>query len=650
MNAHSRITMGRVTLALFTLAPFGLTACSQSSNPDSGSAGAVARNPVQPDPSELHFEQRLDLFDADPIPATPKYFDMVLGDMDLDGDLDCFLNRHNLHRFEAFENVGGSFEQINRRAGDRSGLWDNRGIPDLYARPLDITPVIDARGIPGVYVWHAENLSGRWFLRVVPGPGVTTQSLRVTTNRPLVDQFGLSEGEIERISDVEVQVDVDVSGGARNFAFGNLGINTQLKVKLEDGAPTGLFAGTNFLEFQSGEVSLWKQDPHGMALVDCMGSAHPDLYISGGGLAGSHLPPHDPQADRLFESLAEPGRYREVPDGVLPADYGRGRQVMWVDMDADGENELYVANKETPNLLLERGPNGEFGDSAPGLGLDFVGPDAFAWLDLDGDGDLDLVFLEGNEIMVAYRRGSTFLTESGTAVGLELPPEVSGTSDLFEAAGFQLLDMDRDGDLDLWVMRHTSDNLVAVFRNDGSYFVRVTGELGLDAITGLRQYILADIDNDGWIDCVAYGSRITWWRNLLGESFVPELLDADFANPVSNWISAGDVDLDGRIDMVVMTASTRQVLQNETEGPNTLLEVLPDLPLGTIIRAYHPDGTVYAQSWGSATVTRYSQMLQPLRFGQAPGVPVIELGVQLPGDAQERYRVNVPPGTRRLDL
>ena len=43
-------------------------------------------------------------------------------------------------------------------------------------------------------------------------------------------------------------------------------------------------------------------------------------------------------------------------------------------------------------------------------------------------------------------------------------------------------------------------------------------------------------------------------------------------------------------------------------------------------------------------------MPQPLRFGQAPGVPVTELGVQLPGDTSERYRVSVPVGARRFDI
>lgn len=100
----------------------------------------------------------------------------------------------------------------------------------------------------------------------------------------------------------------------------------------------------------------------------------------------------------------------------------------------------------------------------------------------------------------------------------------------------------------------------------------------------------------------------------------------------------------------MMSSLARQLLPNRTEGPNTLLQVHPDLPLGSIIRAYHPDGTVFAQQWGSATVTRYSQSLQPLRFGQAPGVPVTELGVQWPGDPEERYRIEVPPGASTVGL
>ena len=645
--------MNWLSLALPLALPLALLGCSHGSSTDtdsSGAPGAPTRNPVLPAASTVQFNQRLGLFGGDTIPSLPKYFDLVLGDMDLDGDLDCFHNRHNLHRFEAFENVGGAFEQFNRRGEDVSGLWENPGIPELYARGADIVPEIDARGVPGVYIWHAESLAGRWFFRVVPSPGSTTHSMGLTTNRPLIDQVGLSHGEVERVSNVEVTIELDVTGGPRTFGFGNVGIDTQLKVVLEDGTSLGLFAGTNFLEYPSGEVSLWKQDPHGMALVDCIGSSKPDLFISGGGLAGNHLPPHDPQADRLFESLLQPGRYREVAEGVLPADYGRGRQVMWVDMDADGVNELYVANKATPNVLLELDASGAFVDVAPTLGLDLVGPEAFAWTHVDGDGELDLVYLDGNEIMVAHRRGTAFELSAGVEIGLELPPDGSTGGSLFEASALQLFDMDRDGDLDLWVMPHSSEDRVAAFRNDDGTYLDVTEELGLGDITGLRHALLADIDNDGWLDLVTFDTGLDWWRNLLGESFEREPLDGDFSNPVSHWFTAGDIDMDGQIDIVLMTQFNRQVLQNRTQGPNTLLEVHPDLPLGTVIRAYHADGTIFAQSWGAATVTRYSQVLQPLRFGQAPDVPVLELGVQLPGDATERYRVTVPAGVRRVDL
>lgn len=624
--------------------------CTSGSTLDTGSGELPARNPVLPAPSKVSLTQRSNLFHGDAVPITTRYFDMILGDMDLDGDLDCFLNRHNLHRFEAFENVGGSFEQINRRGQDGSGLWDNRGIPDLYATSLDIVPEIDARQIPGLYVWHAESLEGRWFFRVVPAPGTTSHSIRVTANRPLVDQVGLVHGEVERTSEFELQIEVDVSGGPRTFAIGNVGINTQLRVAPGNAGSFSLFAGRGFLEFPDGRASLWKQDPHGMTLVDCVGSIDPDLYVSGGGLAGNHLPPHDPQADRLFESVLQPGRYREVPRGALPEDYGRGRQVAWVDMDSDGENELYIANKQTPNVLLERNINDQFVDVSADLGLELVAAESFAWTDVDRDGHLDLVFLEGPDLMVAYRRGAKFDVSAGSSIGLALPKDPLGGPSLFDAATFQLLDMDRDGDLDLWITRHSSRKRVAAFRNDEGTYVLATEELGLGEISDLRQAVLADLDGDGWIDLVTLDSGLAWWRNLLGESFERAELDDDFQGAVTSWFTAGDVNLDGRIDFVMMTTIDRQVLQNATEGDNTLLEVHPDLPLGTVIRAYHPDGTVYAQAWGAATVTRYSQMLQPLRFGQAPGVTVMQLGVQLPGDATERYRVNVPAGSRRLDI
>ncbi len=610
---------------------------------------------MQPAPSEVRFAQVQGRFLGDPIPINAKYFDMILGDMDLDGDLDFLLNRHNLQRPELFENVGASFEQINRAGADLSGLYDNPGIPELYGERSSMVAAIDARGVPGIYVWHEPAIRGQWLLRIVPVPGASEHTLRLVTNRPMNAATGLSPSEWTRPSPFELELRVDATLGARSFELGNMGVNTQLIVSTDDPGAFGLFAGTEFKEFPSRVASLWKQDPHGMALVDGVGGPEPDLFLSGGGLAGNHLPPHAPQADRLLEYTGTPTRYSEVPANVIPADYGRGRQAMWVDFDADGANELYVSNRQTPNVLLERDSAGRFQDVAPENELDLVAPESYAWTDIDQDGHLDLVYLDGGAIGIAYRRGTTFEHGDGAGVGLELPSEGSRDASLFEEMTFHLFDVDRDGDLDIWFSRVSlegvgSDGQIACFRNDGGTYVLRTDELGLGTAAGIAKVMLADVDNDGWLDLITGGAEFGWWRNLLGESFEFARLDGAFNSPVTEWFTAGDVNLDGRIDIVMMSSLARQLLPNRTEGPNTLLQVHPDLPLGSIIRAYHPDGTVFAQQWGSATVTRYSQSLQPLRFGQAPGVPVTELGVQWPGDPEERYRIEVPPGASTVGL
>lgn len=626
-----------------------LVGCSSGIAETTPPAGGPVRRPVLPGASDVGFNQLTGQFSGDQIPNNPKYFDMLLGDMDLDGDLDFFLNRHNLQRPELFENNGGYFDQVNRRGLDLSGLYDNPGIAELYASTATMEAAIDARGVPGIYVWHEPEVTGRWVLRVVPAEGVVEHTLRLVTNRPMTVQSGLTPSEWTRSSPFELQLRVETTFGPRTFQLANIGINTQLLVSTVDAAPFGLFAGTEFHEFPERTASLWKQDPHGMALVDCVGGPEPDLFVSGGGLAGNHLPPHDPQADRLFRFDGAPTLFAEVDASVIPADYGRGRQTMWVDYDGDGENELYVSNRQTPNVLLERTSSGTFENVAPAVGLDLNVPESYAWTDVDLDGNLDLVYLLSGAIGVAYARGGTFELTAGAAIGLALPGPVELSPGLFEETTFHLFDMDRDGDLDIWLSRVGSMNKLVAFRNDGGTYTSMAGPLGIADANG-QNVIVADIDNDGWQDLVVGGQGLFWWRNLLGESFEQAPLDEGFGSSTSKWFTTGDVDQDGRIDIVMMTSLRRQVLRNRTAGENRLLEVHPTLPLGTVVRAYHPDGTVFAQQWGAATVTRYSQSLQPLRFGQAPGVSVTEIGVQLPGDAAERYRVDVPPGAESVDL
>ena len=95
--------------------------------------------------------------------------------------------------------------------------------------------------------------------------------------------------------------------------------------------------------------------------------------------------------NRLYRN--DGGHFVDVAPEVGLADVEDTRAGAWGDYDGDGDPDLYVgypAAEDTPNRLY-RNDGGSFVDVAPGLGVDLVGTSRQpSWIDYDGDGDLDL--------------------------------------------------------------------------------------------------------------------------------------------------------------------------------------------------------------------------------------------------------------------
>ena len=145
--------------------------------------------------------------------------------------------------------------------------------------------------------------------------------------------------------------------------------------------------------------------------------------------------------------------------------------------------------------------------------------------DLDGDGDLDIaavVSQEWEEIYV-FENDGTGTFDRHLVYG--------ATNDDFGSSGISLVDLDLDGDLDVFVVSAFNDwespaaASLAWFENDGRMgFTRRT--LATEP-THLLALASADIDNDGYVDLVTGAmhvsppydrmSRVTFWRNGWGD-------------------------------------------------------------------------------------------------------------------------------------
>jgi hypothetical protein len=227
------------------------------------------------------------------------------------------------------------------------------------------------------------------------------------------------------------------------------------------------------------------------------------------------------------------------------------------DLDGDGDLDLLVANKIEPtDLQTSRiyrfenvGTPAQPAFQARGL-LEMRGAYHYAPVlaDLDGDGDLDLVAGSWRNRVMLYRndgdaRAFRFVLADSALVTLTRGSNTTPT----------VGDLDGDGDLDLLVGE--ASGALNMYRNDGTStapsFTLVSDEY-LDIDVGRRSApTLVDVDRDGDLDLVvgAESGTLTLFRNE-GGTFVADSTLGPALTPYANPAFA-DVDADGEPDLFI---------------------------------------------------------------------------------------------------
>jgi hypothetical protein len=147
---------------------------------------------------------------------------------------------------------------------------------------------------------------------------------------------------------------------------------------------------------------------------------------------------------------------------------------------------------------------------------------------------------------------------------LSLPSDGNRAQPGLASPSYRFADFDRDGLLDLYVVRASGDRL---FKNlgDGT-FGDVTYAMGLSRETRSRIALWQDFDCDGWADLFlalgAGGARLL--RNSGGTSFVDATSELGLAPDVGVVLIAEffDLDADGRVDLHVVSERGDALLHN----------------------------------------------------------------------------------------
>jgi hypothetical protein len=343
-----------------------------------------------------------------------------------------------------------------------------------------------------------------------------------------------------------------------------------------------------------------------------------------------YCPPHvyRAQPSTLYRNDHD-GTFSDVTARAgLSAEFGPSLGVATADFDGDGWIDIYVANDGQQNQLWINQRNGTFRNTAllagaalgaNGEAKSSMGVDAGDF-DNDGNEDLFITELTGQGADLYVNTGSAVFSEQSARAGLRQPTLP------FTGFGAAWLDVDNDGWLDLVtvngavtqnvdaVARHEPFSLQQrkqLFRNRANgTFEDVTDRAGpvFHLAEVSRGAAFGDVDNDGDIDIV------------VGNASGPLRLLINRIGQRHHWVGLRLVGEDGRRDMVgarvALTRGDGAIVRRRARSDGSyasandprVLVGLGESRQPVTVRVDWPDGR--HEAWSGVAIDRYTTLRQ----------------------------------------
>ena len=245
---------------------------------------------------------------------------------------------------------------------------------------------------------------------------------------------------------------------------------------------------------------------------------------------------------------------------VISTDVPGAQSVSAADLDGDGDLDVLAAAGGLQNSIAwfeNVDGMGNFG--SPRVVISDVVPTSAFAADLDGDGDLDVLsatWLFDNNIT---------WYQNTDGLGTFGPPRVITTSAVGAKSVFAV-DLDGDGDLDV-LSASSDDGKIAWYENiDGSG--TFGPQTVIDRPGAARDVYAADLDGDGDVDVLSAsydGRAIAWYENV-GQPFFTKYTITRSAYRAES-VHAADVDGDGDVDVVSASSGDNKIAWYEnTDG------------------------------------------------------------------------------------
>jgi enediyne biosynthesis protein E4 len=346
----------------------------------------------------------------------------------------------------------------------------------------------------------------------------------------------------------------------------------------------------------------------GVAVGDYDNDGYEDLYITAYG------------GNKLYHNNGD-GTFRDVTQSAGVAGGGWSTSAAWVDLDGDGFLDLVVLRylewdfediwcgqhleghraychpdlfKPISPLVFHNNHDGTFSEVSERIGMSKPGKGlGLSIADYDRDGRIDL-FVANDSVpeFLYHNRGDGTFEEVAERAGTA----VDGDGHVFAGMGVEFADYNNDGWPDILVT-DLGNQGYALYRNNGDGSFSYTSDgAGIHQLSLLHSgwgMGLFDFDNDGWKDLFVaqghvddlieqaqpslhYREPVLLARNNAGEFVdISERAGSVFLkNMVARGMAVGDIDNDGRLDVVISTnEGPVYVLHNETPTENHWLSL-----------------------------------------------------------------------------
>jgi hypothetical protein len=365
---------------------------------------------------------------------------------------------------------------------------------------------------------------------------------------------------------------------------------------------------------------------------DFDGDGDPDLLVG-------FTPLKDGSVFKLYRNTS--GKFADVADAGLTVPTGAVRQPAWIDFDADGDLDLFVAFRDRGNALY-RNDAGKLTDVAPSIGLDDKRRTVGAvWFDFDEDGDLDVAVANmDGDANGLFRNDAGKFTDVATAAGVAWggrPPKLAGNGTVRVCAA----DVDSDGRLDLFAANYGP---LGFFSNRGKGVFEdrsAAWQIAIDSRYDACAF--ADVDHDGTLDLYVNGTvtgGASWQDSLFrntGSAFVDMTPAAIRKLQADHGVQWGDVDGDGDLDLALTGA--------RTDGMHFVMRNL--LPAAAAARGLH---VRVVDAKGRATRAGAEVRVFAAGSSRLIGSRLVDGGSGYDAQNDMPVHVGVPSGVSRVDV